>query len=366
MVWLSIVLFVIGLGLVLAGAEVLVKGASRLAVAAGVSPLVIGLTVVAFGTSAPELAVSVASGLTGRPKIALGNVVGGNIFNILVILGLAAMIVPLTVREQLIRIEVPVMIVISVLVLVFAVDGVIARWEGMLLSLGIIGYTAFAIRQSRKESQEVQAEYAREYGPNPHGMSRQFGPGWQVVMVLFGLGLLLLGAKWLVEGAVEIAEALGMSQLVIGLTIVAAGTSLPELATSVVASVRGERDIAVGNVVGSNIFNLLAVLGLTAVVAPDGVPVPPAALTFDIPVMIVVALACLPVFFPAGMIDRWEGGVFLLYYVIYGTFVVFKAAEHDATRAFGNAMITYVIPLTGLTLGVIFYREWRARRRPRR
>ena len=157
MSWLSIVLFVIGLGLLLAGAEVLVKGASRLAIAAGISPLVIGLTVVAFGTSTPELVVSVSSGLTGQPGIALGNVVGGNIFNVLVILGLAAMIVPLAVNEKLIRFEVPLMMVISVLVFVFALDGVIARWEGILLFLGIIAYTVFAVRQSRKESQEVQA-----------------------------------------------------------------------------------------------------------------------------------------------------------------------------------------------------------------
>jgi cation:H+ antiporter len=253
-----------------------------------------------------------------------------------------------------------------VAVLAFAADGLIARWEGILLFLGIAGYTLFAVRQSRKESQEVQAEYAREYGANPRGSARHFGLGWQVLLVVLGLGLLMLGAKWLVEGAVEIAEALGMSQLAIGLTLVAAGTSLPEVATALVASVRGERDIAMGNVVGSNLFNILAVLGLAAAVSPEGVPVQPSAFTFDIPVMIAVAVACLPVFFSGGVIDRWEGGIFLLYYVIYCTFVVLKAAEHDATHTFGNAIVTYVIPLTVLTLGVIFWREWRARRRPRR
>jgi cation:H+ antiporter len=366
MSWLSIVLFVIGLGLLLAGAEVLVRGASRLAFAAGISPLVVGLTVVAFGTSAPELAVGVGSALAGEPDIALGNVIGGNIFNVLVILGISALIVPLAVHERLIRIEVTLLIVISVLVLVFATDGVIARWEGMLLFLGIIAYTVFAVRQSRMESQDVQAEYAREFGANPRAAARQFGLGWQVLLVVLGMGLLMLGARWLVEGAVDIAEALGMSELVIGLTVVAAGTALPEVATSVIASIRGERDIAVGNVVGSNIFNILGVLGLAAAVAPEGIPVQLSALTFDLPIMIAVAVACLPVFFSGGVIGRWEGAIFLLYYVLYSTFLLLKAVEHDATNAFGKAILTYVLPLTLLTLGVIFWREWRARRRPRR
>jgi cation:H+ antiporter len=364
MYWLSIVLFVIGLGLLLAGAEVLVKGASRLAVAVGISPLVVGLTVVAFGTSSPELAVSVGGALTARTDIAVGNVVGSNIFNVLVILGLAATITPLAVHEQLIKIEVPLMIVVSVLALAFAIDGSVARWEGALLFLGIVAYTWFAVRQSRKESAEVQAEYAREFGPQARGPRPPLI--WNLFLIALGLGLLMLGAKWLVDGAVDIAQALGLTELVIGLTIVAAGTSLPEVATSVVASLRGERDIAVGNVVGSNLFNILAVMGLAAAVAPEGLPVSSSAITFDIPVMIAVAVACLPVFFSGGVIDRWEGGVFLLYYVLYASYLVLQAMQHDMTSAFGTAVLTYVLPLTLLTLGVIFYREWRSRRPARR
>ena len=357
--WMQMLLFALGLALLLAGAELLVRGASRLAAAVGISPLVIGLTVVAFGTSAPELAVSTGSALTGRPDIAFGNVVGSNILNILVILGLAALISPLAVHRQLIRFDVPLMVAVSLLVLLFALDGSVGRWEGLALLAGIVAYTVWVIRQSRKESRAVQAEYEREFGAKDAGPAQRL---WlQVLLILAGLGMLVLGAKWLVAGAVAIALWLGLSELVIGLTIVAAGTSLPEVATSVLASIRGERDIAVGNVVGSNLYNILAVLGLAAAVAPDGVAVATAALNFDVPVMIAVSIACLPVFISGGAIDRWEGAIFLLYYALYAAFLVLQATQHDMIHAFTGAVLTYVLPLTLLTLAVIF---WRGLRKP--
>lgn len=274
---LTIGLLVGGLAVLIAGAEMLVRGASRLAAAVGISPLVIGLTVVAFGTSSPEMAVSVQSALSGQAgaNIAMGNVIGSNIFNVLLILGLSAAIAPLIVAQQLVRLDVPIMIGVSVLVLLLALDGAIGRLDGLLLFAGVIAYTAFAIYQGRRESKVVEAEYAQEFSAKPRGAGQVL---LNIAFVVVGLGLLVLGSNWFVDAAIAIARVLGVSELVIGLTIVAAGTSMPEVATSVMASLKGERDIAVGNVVGSNLFNLLAVLGLSALVAPAGVEVAPAAL----------------------------------------------------------------------------------------
>lgn len=356
----TILLLIAGLALLIIGAEILVRGASRLAAAFGISPLVIGLTVVAFGTSSPELAVSVQSALAGQADIALGNVVGSNIFNILFILGISALIIPLVVAQQLVRLDVPIMIGVSVLVYLFGLNGQISRLEGLLLFAGIVAYTGFLIRQSRKETKEVQEEYAQEFGDGkPRGAGQYL---LNLVLVVAGLALLVLGARWLVDSAVSLAQALGLSELIIGLTIVAAGTSMPEVATSIVAAIRGERDIAVGNVVGSNIFNLLAVLGLTSLVAPDGVPVPAAALAFDLPVMTAVAVACLPVFFTGFRIARWEGALFLGYYAAYVLYLILDATQHDALPLFSNVMLLFVVPLTVLTLVVLVVRQRRARR----
>jgi cation:H+ antiporter len=357
---MSLLWFALGLAALVVGAEALVRGASRLALSAGISPLVVGLTVVAFGTSSPELAVSVQSALSGQVDLAIGNVVGSNVFNVLFILGASALIVPLLVHQQLVRQEVPVMIGMSLLLWALAADGSIARWDGALLAGLLVAYTGFVIRQSRREVGAVRQEYEE-------GMPRD-GSAWdrhwavQVLLVAVGLGLLVLGADWLVEAAIAFARAFGVSELVIGLTIVAAGTSLPEVATSILAALRGERDIAVGNVVGSNIFNLLGVLGVSALVAPTGLAVAPAVLSFDLPVMTGVAVACLPVFFTGNRIDRWEGLVFLAYYVAYTVYLILRATEHDALAPFSLAMGTFVLPLTVVTLALFIYRHWRASR----
>lgn len=348
--------FVLGGVLLIGGAELLVRGASRLAIAAGISPLVVGLTVVAFGTSAPELAVTVGSAYGGQAEVALGNVVGSNIFNILFVLGVSAVIAPLVVAQQLVRLDVPLMIAASVLVLLLGLDGRIGRLDGLVLFTGIVAYTVFLIRQSRRETAAVQDEYAEAFGGEER---KRASPLVNIALVLVGLGLLVVGAQWLVEAAVTVATALGVSELVIGLTIVAVGTSLPEVATSVLASLRGERDIAVGNAVGSNLFNLLAVLGLGSLVAPDGVPVPPGALTFDIPVMTAVAVAALPVFFSDYTIARWEGTVFLGYYIAYTVYLVLDAIQHHALSEFGAAMTWFALPLTALTLAIVAMRAFR-------
>jgi len=309
-------MFIGGLALLLLGAELLVRGSSRLASLAGISPLVIGLTVVAFGTSAPELAVSVRSALTGSAgsDVAVGNVVGSNIFNVLLILGISALITPLSVKSTLCRIDVPIMIGSSVLVLLLALDGLLSRLEGGILFLGVVSYTVFSIRAGRKESLEVRREYEHAFGASPRSGG---AVALSIASALAGLAMLIGGAEWLIEAAISAARDFGVSELVIGLTIIAGGTSLPEVATSIVASLRGERDIAVGNVVGSNIFNLLAVLGASALAAPSGVGVSEAALRREIPIMIAVALASLPVFLTGSRISRAEGVYFLLAYLAY-------------------------------------------------
>jgi cation:H+ antiporter len=358
-------LFALGGVLLVAGAELLVRGASRVAMAAGVSPLVVGLTVVAFATSAPELAVTVGAALSGQADVALGNVVGSNIFNVLFILGVSALITPLVVSRQLVRLDVPIMIAVSLLALVLSLDGHVGRVDGLLLVAGIIVYTAFLIRLSRRETAAAQtadnATGAAARQPEPRPARRASWP-LNVALIVAGVVMLVLGARWFVDAAMLTAERLGLSKLVIGLTIVAAGTSLPEVATSVLASIRGERDIAVGNVVGSNIFNILAVLGLGSVLAPDGVAVAPGALTFDIPVMIATALACLPIFFTGYTIARWEGLLFLAYYAVYTVFLILRATEHHAVPALGMAIGLYVLPLTAITLVVLAYRAKRRMR----
>ena len=354
---LTVGMLIAGLALLVGGAEALVRGASRLALALGISPLVVGLTVVAFGTSAPEMAVSTASSLHGQADIALGNVIGSNIFNVLLILGLSAVIAPLLVNQQLIRLDVPLMIGASVAVWLLAADGNIGRGEALLLFGGIVVYTVFLVWQSRREQKSVQDEYADEFGARP---PRTVG-AWIVNLGLLavGLGMLVLGSRWLVNGAVEIAAWLGVSQLIIGLTIIAAGTSLPEVATSVLASLRGERDIAVGNVVGSNLFNLLAVLGLAGIAAPGGVAVASHVLYFDMAVMVAVAVACLPIFFTGHLIARWEGFIFLGYYVAYTAYVVMAAQESSWQTLFGDVMLYFAVPLTVLTLGIAVWRAMR-------
>lgn len=352
---LTTILLLAGMVLLVAGAESLVRGASKLAASLGISPLVVGLTVVAFGTGSPELAVSTHAAFTGEADIAVGNVVGSNIFNILFVLGISAMVAPLAVARQLIRKDMPIMIGASLLLSILGMDGKISRLDGLLLFAMVVAYTVFLIRQSRKESQAVQEEYEREYGV---GEEEKTPRAWKIDLayVVGGLVMLLLGSRWLVDGAVRIAVDLGVSELMIGLTVIAVGTSLPEVATSVVASLRGERDIAVGNVVGSNIFNILAVIGLTGLVSPGGVPVSIDALRFDIPVMIMVALACAPVFLTGLTIQRWEGFLFLVYYLAYLSHLVLAASDSPSVPSLDAVVFSIMIPLTALAV-LIFHKQ---------
>lgn len=347
--------FICGLALLLLGAELLVRGASRLALALGLAPIIVGLTVVSIGTSTPELAISVGGALSGTPDLALGNVVGSNIANVLLILGLVALISPLVVHRQLVWLDVPLMIGASVLCFLMAYDGRIARWEGGVLLVGAIAYIVFLLRMARRHPEQVPTD------PELAAPVVRVGIGRQLLLMAAGLTLLIFGARLLVDAATRTASAFGLSDFVIGLTVVAVGTSLPEIATSILSALRGQRDLAVGNIVGSNIFNILLVLGATALIASDGVAVTPSAVRFDLPVMTAVAVACLPIFFTGHRIARWEGALFLVYYAAYTAYLLMAAADHAALEDFRLVMQTMVIPLTVLTLAVVVWRHVRSR-----
>lgn len=350
---LTILLFLAGFVLLVAGAEVLVRGAANLAVAAGIAPLVVGLTVVAFGTSAPELAVTLQAAWSpgATADIAMGNVVGSNICNVLLILGLSAWAAPLVVTARVVWLEVPLMIASALAVAVVAWDGRITTFDGILLAAGLIAYITFTLIQAMR-GRELPAA-AQTDVPD----AKPSNPAINLLLVAAGVLMLTAGSRWLVMSAVDIAHFLGVSELVVGLTIVAVGTSLPELATSVMAALRGERDIAVGNVLGSNIFNCLSVLGFGAAIAPDGIQVSPSVIAFDLPVMLATAVACLPIFLTGHNIARWEGFLLVGYYIAYTAYLILDATGHDALELYSDVMLVFVIPITVITIGIAMVRH---------
>ena len=307
---LPVILYLVGgLGFLYLGAEGLVRGSAALAFRAGLTRLVVGLTLVAFGTSSPELVVSVSSSLEGNSGIAMGNVIGSNICNIALILGLSALIRPVSVNAQVVRLQIPLMIAVSCILGLFLIDGVLSRLDGLILVVGIIAYVTFSIYMARKS---INHESGRDIDADIPILSRN--PVIDIILVAGGLVLLAVGARLFVSGAVSIADSLGVSRAVIGLTIVALGTSLPELATSVVASAKNEGDIAVGNVIGSNIFNILAILGLASLVRPVGLG---GIGAFDIFAMLAISLLVLPLARSGFVLNRKEGFALLLCYVGY-------------------------------------------------
>ncbi|MGC1219879.1 MAG: calcium/sodium antiporter [Phormidesmis sp.] len=344
---------VVGLALLVGGAEFLIKGASKLAATLGISPLIIGLTVVAFGTSAPELAVSLNASLHGQADIALGNVVGSNICNVLLILGVSSVISPLVVAEQLVRLDVPIMIGVSGLLLLFGADGQLSRSDGVILFLGGLFYTIFLLAQSRKEKNKgMLDEYADLKKPSASAKET----GLNFLMFVGGVLTLVAGSQMLVTSATIIARMFEVDELIIGLTVIALGTSLPELATSVMASVRGERDIAVGNVIGSNIFNILIVLGLTSAVSTNGITILASARSFDMPVMLAVAIMCFPIFFTDNEVSRREGVLLLSYYMLYIGYLVLNATAYSPWTGLIGVV---VVPLTILMVVRLSWKTWR-------
>ena len=350
----NVFFFLLGLGALVAGAEALVRGASKIAMSLGISPLVVGLTIVAIGTSSPEIAVSVGAVLSGTTDIAVGNVLGSNIFNVLVVLGACAVITPMLVHSQVIRQEVPIMIGASVVLAVMVLDGRLGRLESLLLLVLLVAYLVFVVLQSR-------AELARagDAGAVAEDRSGGWDGHWsvQTALIAVGLALLVVGSEWLVDAAVAFARAFGVSDLIVGLTIIAVGTSLPEVATSVTAAVRGERDIAVGNVVGSSTLNILGCLGIAGVVSHDGLGIAPAVLDFDLWVMLAVTFACLPVFMLRSEIGRRRGLMFLAFYVAYVAYLILGAKGHTALDEFSAVMMSFVLPITVVALVAMVIRD---------
>jgi cation:H+ antiporter len=363
--FLTLVWLIVGVILLVLGAEWLVKGASSIATKLGVAPIVVGLTVVAFGTSAPELAVSVSGAISGNADVALGNVVGSNTFNILMILGLSAAVSGLSINQRLLRFDIPVLVLITVVVYLLALNGSVGRLEGVVLFVGVIVYIGWLLRGATKtESSEVQTEYQSAVD-EVEGRTFSMSLTFQIGLVVVGLSLLVVGSQLLVNSATEIASALGVSDLVIGLTVVAAGTSLPELATSVMAAIRGQRDIAVGNAVGSNIFNLLSVLGASAAISSNGISVNDEVIRLDYPVMLAATVLLLPICWNGFMVKRWEGAVLVAFYVAYVAYLVMEAGDSSAPELYQTAMMI-IVPLVMIVYGAAGFQGWRKHRAARR
>jgi len=306
---ISILYILLALVLLYFGANWLVKGSSTLALSAGVSPLVAGLTVVAFGTSSPELVVSIQTALAGKGNIAIGNVVGSNLFNICIILGISAVVSPLKIKMQLLKIDIPILIFTTIGFMLLFIDRHISRWEGIILLSGIIIYTIANIYIARKEK---NIQVIEEFNQSVVPVKTKWY--WSVGMVVAGIGILVAGSEFLVKGAVDIARSLGVGETIIGITIIAAGTSLPELASSVVATIRKEYDIAIGNIVGSNIFNILGIIGVSAILNPlSAISIS----NIDLFVMLGVTLLLLPFFRTHYTLKRDEGIFMIGIYLIY-------------------------------------------------
>jgi len=351
-----------GLALLLAGAGLLVRGAARLAARLGLAPLLIGLGLVACANGAPALAVGLRAVGAGHGDIAVGTVLGGAIFNLLFVLGLAALLSPLLVSRRLIRLDLPLLLGAGLLAFALAADGVLSRLDGALLGAAFLAYGGLLIRAGRRArvrgaDDQFAAEFALHERPGPHA--------WALDLLLPGLGLLLLalGAVLLVEGAVLLARALGLSELVLGLTLGAVASALPGLATTLLAARKGERDLAAGNLLGGTLFTLLAVLGLSALLAPRPLSISPNALAFDFPVLLAAAVACLPIFFAGQRIKRWQGLLFLAYYLAYGLHLLLFASGAPAIGEFHHALAWYALPLSGLTLALLAARAWHRQRR---
>jgi len=343
----SIVFIACGLALLVVGADSLVSGASRIAQRFGIPPLIVGLTIVAIGTSMPEITVSTTAALSGNTELALGNVVGSNIFNVLLIIGLASVILPLSVHVSLIRQEVPVMIGFSLLLLVLILDGSLSKLEaGILLVLGV-GYILLLL---------VQARRAVHAGQNV-AVDLPDASGWrgrlpEALLIALGLVGLVSGAQLLVKGATVIALSLGISELVVGLTVVAIGTSLPEVAASVTAALRGQRDMAIGGAVGSNIFNIALCLGIAGMVAPAGLEAPAQLLAFDIRVMIAASIVLLPLIITEYTVSRKEGVLLLFWCAVYLIWTVLAITGSLFLPQFSRLVMFGLLPASIIFLAI--------------
>ena len=334
--------------LLFVGAEILVRASVRLAASLKVRPLIIGLTIVAFGSSAPQMTVSLQATLAGSTDIAVGSVIGSSIFNIFVTLGLAALIIPLRVSRQLVRVDIPVMILAGLLVFTLAANEELTPFDGLLLLVALLAYLGVLHYQTR-------------HSRRPRTLDTMARAPWlsSLLLMLGGLLVLVLAGHLLLGAAVDVASDLGLSERIVGLTLIGVGTSLPCLATSLIAALRGEREIAVGNVIGSNLFNLLGVLGLTAVLAPSPLSVSPNALVFDLPVMLGAVVLCLPMFYTGYRVTRAEGLVLLGLYLAYGLHVMAFTTGMPLASKLEQLMLYYVLPALVAFLLFSTLRAWR-------
>lgn len=373
---LTIVLPLIGgLALLTWGADRLVNGASRLALFAGISPLVIGLTLVAMGTSAPELAISVLSSLKGEADLALGNIVGSNILNLLLVLGVSAVILPLSANKQVVRWDVPVMIAVTALSFYFAyTEEKISSTEGLIL-LGVLipylGSLYFWNKKSQNEGAEEELPDDVEISEEDLKAAKSGGGFWARIfskeglndlgLVVLGIVCLSVGAKFFTDGAIELAQVLGVPEWIIGLTVVALGTSAPELATSIVASLKKETDLAIGNIVGSCIFNLLWVLGPAAFFATDGINVEMHALDFDFPFLLIITAAALPMLMVGLKMNRFEGCTYLLCYVYYASMLALQVLNPPLFESYSPFLWSIFLPVVILVLGLSAFLKLRGK-----
>lgn len=325
---ISVLIFLAGLGLLVLGAEMVVRGASCIAVLYRVTPMLIGLTIVSIGTSTPELAIGIVSAVQGKGGLAVGNIAGTNVLNLLFILGMSALIRPLPLHVQVFKLELPAMVLAATLMAVLAWDGTLSALDGVIMFIGGGLYTAALIYVTRRATPLAKEEFREEYGPatvpaklTPGKAKLRYG-----AILIAGLVLTVTGAELLVRGAVDIARAMKVSETVIGLTIVAVGTSAPELVTTIISTIKNDRDVAVGNILGSSIYNILFILGIPCVVSIKGVPVEAELLWCDIPLMAAVALGAIPIFLSGRQISRLEGGAAVLIYIGYLSWLVMTRA----------------------------------------
>ena len=352
---MTILLFVLGLVGLITGAELFLKAVDHFGLKWGVSPLIMGLTVVAFATGAPELAISIKAAFSGSADLVLGNIIGSSIANILLILGITAIISPINITRRVIRIDVPIVITISVVVYLMSIDGGLSTVDGVILLVGFLAYSYFTYVQIKNNSNEEEKEdEAFQYHLSPDELEK--GTFFYIKnggLLLIGLALIVLGSNWMVDSAVIIARILGLSELVIGLTIISIGTSLPEVATSLSAARKDNADIAVANVMGSNLYNVLLTLALTLIIAPNVLEVSKDAITLDLPFMVLVSMACIPIFIAGFNLTRVDGALFLSYYVTYLTYLVLNAINSPIVSTMQGVILYAAIPLT------ILYMMWR-------
>tara|TARA_Y100001935_G_scaffold121525_1_gene100675 strand:- start:155169 stop:156263 length:1095 start_codon:yes stop_codon:yes gene_type:complete len=352
---ITILLFVAGLAALIFGAELFLKAVDHFGLKWGVSPLIMGLTVVAFATGAPELAISLKAAMNGSADLVLGNIIGSNIANILLILGITSLIAPINITRRVVKIDVPIVIAASAAVYMMSLDGSLGTLDGIVLIAGLIAYsfyTWYHIKKSKEEGHPEEEMFEYEETPDQLAQGAFFYIK-NIGFLLIGLAMIVVGSDWMVNSAVEIATVLGLSELVIGLTIVSIGTSLPEVATSLSAARKGKADIAVANVLGSNLYNILLTLGLTLLIAPNVLDVSMQAIDLDLPFMVAVSVGCIPIFVAGFNLTRMDGAIFLLYYATYLSYLVMLALGNPFIHKIESGMLWVVLPLT------VAYMIWR-------